>query len=217
MRGATLQQQRAPQCQKISIHAPHAGRDDDVRVRRTPHRISIHAPHAGRDQLRQEAALVLLYFNPRAPCGARPTFAFTPGSVDLFQSTRPMRGATFAGHGLKVTVRIFQSTRPMRGATSSGRIFLIRELFQSTRPMRGATFPSSVAYAWVAISIHAPHAGRDGITGSPALHAAGFQSTRPMRGATHQNRHKNQCQNHFNPRAPCGARLQTLSHNRCPY
>ena len=35
---------------KISIHAPHAGRDEaDRRGRRRGHRISIHAPHAGRD------------------------------------------------------------------------------------------------------------------------------------------------------------------------
>ena len=33
--------------------------------------ISIHAPHAGRDQLLRLATLRRAYFNPRAPCGAR--------------------------------------------------------------------------------------------------------------------------------------------------
>ena len=56
----------------ISIHAPHAGRnaDDDGGKRRVL--ISIHAPHAGRDSDTSRSA--------RSSC--------------KFQSTRPMRGAT---------------------------------------------------------------------------------------------------------------------------
>ena len=33
--------------------------------------ISIHAPHAGRDQLRVSCDHMEFNFNPRAPCGAR--------------------------------------------------------------------------------------------------------------------------------------------------
>ena len=60
--------------------------------------ISIHAPHAGRDHLLTE-------YN---------------AETGLFQSTRPMRGATaheLFGLGF---VFGFQSTRPMRGATGPG-------------------------------------------------------------------------------------------------
>ena len=35
-----------------------------------------------------------IYFNPRAPCGARPAAAESATGVDEFQSTRPLRGAT---------------------------------------------------------------------------------------------------------------------------
>ena len=57
-------------------------------------------------------------------------------------------------------------------------------LFQSTRPMRGATILAYNKSIKRGISIHAPHAGRD--TKSSAVYY----------GA-----------DHFNPRAPCGARL----------
>ena len=57
---------------------------------------------------------------------------------------------------------LFQSTRPLRGATptpeSPRSIFA---LFQSTRPLRGATVLAAIIHAAESISIHAPLAGRD--------------------------------------------------------
>ena len=55
--------------------------------------------------------------------------------------------------------------------------------FQSTRPMRGATKELNYGSYCRYISIHAPHAGRDGSDRSTI--------------SIHSN---------FNPRAPCGAR-----------
>ena len=60
-------------------------------------------------------------------------------SPAIFQSTRPVRGATLALTGADID-RKFQSTRPVRGATvvsvaASG----TAPVFQSTRPVRGAT------------------------------------------------------------------------------
>ena len=59
------------------------------------HGISIHAPRAGRDR-RCGATMRLrsLYFNPRAPCGARPDDFLPEEHAEVFQSTRPVRGAT---------------------------------------------------------------------------------------------------------------------------
>ena len=60
----------------------------------------------------------LLYFNPRAPCGARPGRArwYTiPKSV--FQPTRPLRGATISFSVFFDDQALFQPTRPLRGAT----------------------------------------------------------------------------------------------------
>ena len=56
--------------------------------------ISIHAPRAGRDKLTIWHNTQLLDFNPRAPCGARLVRYYGPDYDNLFQSTRPVRGAT---------------------------------------------------------------------------------------------------------------------------
>ena len=117
MRGATGMIWDSWDSSNISIHAPRAGRDDD-HVPRTyyPDPISIHAPRAGRDNIH----LVDLW------------------AQEIFQSTRPVRGATRAGIGCTPSAR-FQSTRPVRGATADIPVDILPRL----------------------ISIHAPRAGRD--------------------------------------------------------
>ena len=104
-------------------------------------------------------------------------------AISIFQSTRPLRGAT-----VPVTERLpeleisihaplagrdfvratfskervqFQSTRPLRGATESSYQTVTEDLFQSTRPLRGATDVEIVTVSSMSISIHAPLAGRD--------------------------------------------------------
>ena len=59
--------------------------------------VSIHAPHAGRD-IEQRCRVA---------------------EVIVFQSTRPMRGATWRSGKWELVERPFQSTRPMRGATGN--------------------------------------------------------------------------------------------------
>ena len=187
MRGATEVLRDAERSKRISIHAPHAGRDNKYGGRGHHHR----------------------YFNPRAPCGARLVVQVFTARFFKFQSTRPMRGATSC-HSRKTAAEIFQSTRPMRGATTIWRYVRhdlsdfnprapcgarqmssvngeLRNLFQSTRPMRGATVLAVGLVGSKEISIHAPHAGRDI---SPM-----FMPCPPR---------------DFNPRAPCGARLVTI-------
>ena len=56
--------------------------------------ISIHAPHAGSDWINPTMATYSPYFNPRSPCGERPTLHSTRTRPARFQSTLPMRGAT---------------------------------------------------------------------------------------------------------------------------
>ena len=104
--------------QDISIHAPLAGRDSWWRSGHGVHSwISIHAPLAGRDG------------------DSGHTFL----KINLFQSTRPLRGATTQAFHFHHGSQGFQSTRPLRGATS-----------RCTDPH---------VFQW--ISIHAPLAGRD--------------------------------------------------------
>ena len=104
-------------------------------------------------------------------------------TCDLFQSTRPVWGATIHlrrrsgvptyfnprapcgarhgvpfpdGHGGK-----FQSTRPVWGATNIGGAHHFVNRFQSTRPVWGATIVQRHRRVIAAISIHAPRVGRD--------------------------------------------------------
>ena len=195
----------------ISIHAPLAGRDGCVfREVCLVSTISIHAPLAGRDlfgyadfttpiifqstrPLRGAtgaeafASARRRYFNPRAPCGARPRVTISRLScMPSFQSTRPLRGAT--GVVLEPLFRCFGDFNPRApcGARLRGFMHLAqaRRLFQSTRPLRGATIHSSPRHKLGRISIHAPLAGRDRTDPSHAVRVS-----------------------NFNPRAPCGARL----------
>ena len=127
-------------------------------------------------------------------------------SVNRFQPTRPLRGATDllrVDHALQG----FQPTRPLRGATHSGRghgrtpqdfnprapcgarpqVAINRVFnftFQPTRPLRGATADDVDELILLGISTHAPLAGRDGPGQSGADAILKFQPTRPLRGAT---------------------------------
>ena len=56
------------------------------------------------------------------------------------------------------------------------------------------------------ISIHAPHTGRDSPPAGVRPRNYRFQSTRPIRGATAQGLQVAPIREHFNPRAPYGAR-----------
>ena len=125
-----------------------------------------------------------MYFNPRAPYGARPAIPCSPPPGVLFQSTRPIRGATVT-QGLQVAAVRISIHAPHTGRDIQG-----GQLLQGC----------------VRISIHAPHTGRDVFYGRSAYQSwyfnprapygarlverlasapdAQFQSTRPIRGAT---------------------------------
>ena len=58
--------------------------------------ISIHAPRVGRDAGVARVHDFTNDFNPRAPCGARPSDRFSRSNSFTFQSTRPVWGATIS-------------------------------------------------------------------------------------------------------------------------
>ena len=193
---------------KISIHAPHAGRDGAASPRVSVAWIfQSTRPMRGATGARQFKTRRYQHFNPRAPCGARRNQRRRHAFTTLFQSTRPMRGATPLPPQPKTAKMRFQSTRPMRGATTC-------KVLQ--------------AFAWD-ISIHAPHAGRDIRAINHVVYKFDFNPRAPCGArrlspgcsspfqfisihAPHAGRdllslinswlHRN-----FNPRAPCGARL----------
>ena len=127
-------------------------------------RVSIHAPHAGRDGFLDAPLCFCISFNPRAPCGARLARSLSANAEREFQSTRPMRGATTActlsrsargvsihaphagrdsreqrriGRSLSFNPRAPCGARPARTIED-----WVESEFQSTRPMRGATSAS---------------------------------------------------------------------------
>ena len=193
-------------------------------------RISIHAPHAGRDRLNTLSSTISIFISIHAPHAGRDLMA--PRMLRkalLFQSTRPMRGATTSK--IKETSSFgFQSTRPMRGATAVIlQHYSWQGYFNPRAPCGARRFYSHLRVWWCYISIHAPHAGRDrrqpctanvfhvfqstrpmrGATAFGTRVAAPrfkFQSTRPMRGATTWRGSSCGQRIHFNPRAPYGAR-----------
>ena len=155
-------------------------------------------------------------------------------TLDEFQSTRPLRGATpRAGKGVRAIsisihaplagrdergrscntpTKLFQSTRPLRGATEyRWNHCHARMEFQSTRPLRGAT-PRMLRQRRITIlhfNPRAPCGARRPRRRFLWQDQGEFQSTRPLRGATSNHLGEELTNLNFNPRAPCGARLIT--------
>ena len=74
-----------------------------TRVTKLTHKaaeISIHAPRVGSDVARAGHDGVVLYFNPRSPCGERLHISKLAFMWSRFQSTLPVWGATRSVHGV---------------------------------------------------------------------------------------------------------------------
>ena len=102
--------------------------------------ISIHAPRAGRDDATGKVS----------------------NKMAEFQSTRPVRGATYVDWTGKRKKK-FQSTRPVRGATHPARRLHPRRNISIHAPRAGRDFDLGISETAsdYGISIHAPRAGRD--------------------------------------------------------
>ena len=184
LRGATIAALYSFSPESISIHAPLAG--CDVRSARLfyPRVISIHAPLAGCDP----APLSRMshgprYFNPRTPCGVRPSPAWASCLRRQFQSTHPLRGATiWTLHNC--TPAGISIHAPLAGCDSRAcRSSTTAFYFNPRTPCGVRRDADGRAPDCRAISIHAPLAGCD------------QECIRPIRRAFH-----------FNPRTPCGVR-----------
>ena len=179
-------------------------------------RISIHAPRAGCDAGSRSSTIGAINFNPRTPCGVRPTLSSTSTNPVQFQSTHPVRGATHAPRRARPQQRNFNPRTPCgvrprlgRSRSTASTNFNprtpcgVRPFPLVERPGRCSNFnprtpcgvrlpaPPRLVFERLLISIHAPRAGCDG-----------RKSGRHERGA------------HFNPRTPCGVRLNSGSVSR---
>ena len=168
----------------ISTHAPLAGRDRKASPYGRYQTISTHAPLAGRDKLfvsvqmwyplfqptrpLRGATLPIcrllyptIYFNPRAPCGARRKNRCNAANRYKISTHAPLAGRD--GHHSATRRYINISTHaPLAGRDDMPlRVSAGRLLFQPTRPLRGATDADLRVTDKAAISTHAPLAGRD--------------------------------------------------------
>ena len=164
LRGATPGRSCSAGSSCISIHAPLAGCDyAKILWSVCNFAISIHAPLAGCDPHRvQRWQSGHKHFNPRTPCGVRPSFVRSMAPEVEFQSTHPLRGATLCpatGAGQGGTISIHAPLAGCdcgwwTGSTGPGN-------FNPRTPCgvrRGAV---CVALHSRLISIHAPLAGCD--------------------------------------------------------
>ena len=175
--------------------------------------ISIHAPRAGSDLQTSHVQRLLRNFNPRSPCGERQYIERDALMLRIFQSTLPVRGATFSWRQTYSSC-LFQSTLPVRGATRAvgGEIGRFRDFnprspcgerlgsiynprgryaFQSTLPVRGAT-----------------RSGHSGCSG-----CSDFNPRSPCGERPANRRGADKKAHYFNPRSPCGERLSSAM---CP-
>ena len=100
----------------ISIHGPRVGADEGpARVAGTTH-ISIHGPRVGADEGRRRWTYRRRNFNPRPPCGGRPSLIAECRVKQRFQSTAPVWGPTSTATTAPAPP-LFQSTAPVWGPT----------------------------------------------------------------------------------------------------
>ena len=170
---------------EISIHAPRVGSDHAKISVGVVIRISIHAPRVGSDHIAVNFGKFGDDFNPRSPCGERLDALRAAESVDVFQSTLPVWGATSDRFTVYFPPQ-FQSTLPVWGATLE--YALLRASAGDFNPRspcgeRRSWHPAGQAPP--GISIHAPRVGSD---------------------ATCSCSCRRFC--YFNPRSPCGERHQ---------
>ena len=126
--------------------------------------------------------------------------------AELFQPTRPLRGATPAAAVPVAMDSAFQPTRPLRGATGKIRSAIPINIYFNPRAPCGARHERQVCGdASVRISTHAPLAGRD-TTCRSAVAAGLYFNPRAPCGARPANCSRLPSKQYFNPRAPCGAR-----------
>ena len=152
-------------------------------------------------------------FNPRSPCGERPSSSVLPSSSSFYFNPRSPCGERRLLTRSVAALQIFQSTLPVRGATLNGSDYVTKKKFQSTLPVRGATDGLTVRDWEFAISIHAPRAGSD----FAFIFHPPFRTNFNPRSPCGERRDCNRRIKHelyFNPRSPCGERQRKVKQQR---
>ena len=124
-------------------------------------------------------------FNPRAPCGARLTPQRGRRAPKKISIHAPRVGRDLAASELPPSIVLFQSTRPVWGATAIRGARARAEAISIHAPRVGRDKGRGEnLVVTLDISIHAPRVGRDCGRHHTDDRAKRFQSTRPVWGAT---------------------------------
>ena len=153
----------------------------------TQNLISIHATHTGGDFHRSSAGRLYIYFNPRHPYGWRPWQRLKDTFLLAFQSTPPIRVATFIDR-----VSIFK-----------------RPDFNPRHPYGWRRHTDRHPVEGVPISIHATHTGGDTVCHAHRTSIKYFNPRHPYGWRRFAYRQIFRPTN-FNPRHPYGWRLQSF-------
>ena len=105
------------------------------------------APCGARPSISAVTVCRSTYFNPRAPCGARRRFGRHAAGRGHFNPRAPCGARPVLPKTSNSERRKFQPTRPLRGATRSAARPTARFGFQPTRPLRGATYVVAVPWS----------------------------------------------------------------------
>ena len=194
--------------ERISIHAPRAGGDDNGNNKTTPSsdfnprppcggrrssqvakslqsRISIHAPRAGGDVFdppHLTGAKISIHA-PRAGGDRRPPSPPEP-PPPYFNPRPPCGGRRGARRRIPPCTRYFNPRPPCGGRPDAAQKLLFGMSISIHAPRAGGDGWSCTVDAEIYISIHAPRAGGDTRSTRSQRSAARFQSTPPVRGAT---------------------------------
>ena len=147
-------------------------------------RFSIHAPLAGSDTAPPSSTTRARIFNPRSPCGERPSAADGAADLVLFSIHAPLAGSDAIISPLISMSKVFNPRSPCGERPIYASASPVCRYFQSTLPLRGATVHPCITCYIVPFSIHAPLAGSDCRPSGFMKSFVRFQSTLPLRGAT---------------------------------
>ena len=182
--GATMLWLGIPFSSVVSIHAPRVGRDLNCSFD-TFTRISFNprAPCGARRRRRSRKSRKNQSFNPRAPCGARPVNGCGLSDKSLFQSTRPVWGATLGARYGDCTRRVsIHAPRVGRDrAVLSGQSYTIG--FNPRAPCGARPVILRDVAAGAGFNPRAPCGARPQLADTMIVDLQ-FQSTRPVWGAT---------------------------------
>ena len=150
-------------CIAVSIHAPRAGRDPTPWRTVAPvlARFNPRAPCGARRLHARKRLPHLARFNPRAPCGARPRAGRFGRESSWFQSTRPVRGATFACGAQVERWHGFNPRAPCGARPTTLRQDCQKTGFNPRAPCGARPSSGAPLFPGFIVSIHAPRAGRD--------------------------------------------------------